>query len=62
MEKNNFKNKVLIFLKKKKHLIGKRLKRFQKNFWNEIYNSWLQKVSLVKEFNDYLVLGVPTRF
>ena len=29
---------------------------------NEIYNSWLQKISLVKEYNDYLILGVPTRF
>ena len=35
---------------------------FQKSFGNEIYNSWLQKISLVKEFNDYLILGVPTRF
>ena len=35
---------------------------FQKTFGNEIYNSWLQKISLVKEYNDYLVLGVPTRF
>ena len=35
---------------------------FKKTFGNEIYNSWLQKISLVKEFNDYLVLGVPTRF
>ena len=35
---------------------------FKKTFGNEIYNSWLQKISLVKEFNDYLILGVPTRF
>ena len=35
---------------------------FKKNFGNEIYNSWLLKISLVKEYNDYLVLGVPTRF
>ena len=35
---------------------------FKKNFGNEIYNSWLQKISLVKEYNDYLILGVPTRF
>ena len=34
----------------------------KKTFGNEIYNSWLQKISLVKEYNDYLVLGVPTRF
>ena len=35
---------------------------FKKTFGNEIYTSWLQKISLVKEYNDYLILGVPTRF
>ncbi len=35
---------------------------FKKTFGSEIYSSWLQKVSLIKEYNDYLILGVPTRF
>ena len=35
---------------------------FKKTFGSEIYNSWLQKISLVNEYNDYLILGVPTRF
>ena len=35
---------------------------FKKTFGNEIYTSWLQKISLVKEYNDFLILGVPTRF
>ncbi len=35
---------------------------FKNTFGREIYESWLQKITLVKEFNDYLVLGVPTRF
>mgnify|MGYP001217691009 FL=1 len=35
---------------------------FKNTFGNEIYTSWLQKISLIKEFNDYLILGVPTRF
>ncbi len=35
---------------------------FKKNFGDEVYNSWLKNVILVKEFNDYLILGVPTRF
>ena len=35
---------------------------FKKNFGSEVYNSWLQKITLVKEYNDYLILGVPTRF
>ena len=35
---------------------------FKKTFGTEVYDSWLQKISLVKEYNDYLILGVPTRF
>ena len=35
---------------------------FKKTFGSEVYNSWLQKISLMKEYNDYLILGVPTRF
>ncbi len=35
---------------------------FKKTFGSEIYNSWLEKISLVKEYNDYLILSVPTRF
>ena len=35
---------------------------FKKTFGAEIYTSWLQKIYLVKEYNDYLILGVPTRF
>ena len=34
----------------------------KKNFGDEIYSSWLKNITLVKEYNDYLVLGVPTRF
>ncbi len=35
---------------------------FKKTFGTEIYSSWLEKISLVKEYNDYLILSVPTRF
>tara|TARA_B100001057_G_scaffold318035_1_gene318307 strand:- start:4092 stop:5483 length:1392 start_codon:yes stop_codon:yes gene_type:complete len=35
---------------------------FKRSFGSEVYNSWLQKIYLVKEYNDYLILGVPTRF
>jgi len=35
---------------------------FKKTFGSEIYTSWLQKISLIKEYNDYLILSVPTRF
>ena len=29
---------------------------------SEIYESWLKKISFVEEFNNYLLLSVPTRF
>ena len=35
---------------------------FKKNFGDEIYNSWLKNITLEKEYNDFLILGVPTRF
>ena len=35
---------------------------FKKNFGTEVYTSWLKNITLLKEYNDYLVLGVPTRF
>ena len=28
----------------------------------DIYESWLKKIELVDEFNNYLILSVPTRF
>ena len=37
-------------------------KSFEKNFGKEIYSSWLSNITLLKEYNDYLILGVPTRF
>ena len=28
----------------------------------DIYESWLKKINFVEEFNDYVLLSVPTRF
>jgi chromosomal replication initiator protein len=28
----------------------------------DIYESWLKKIIFVEEFNNYLLLSVPTRF
>ena len=28
----------------------------------EIYESWIKKIDLVEEFNNYILLSVPTRF
>ena len=35
---------------------------FKKSFGTEIYTSWLKDIKLLREYNDYIVLGVPTRF
>jgi chromosomal replication initiator protein len=35
---------------------------FEKNFGTEVFSSWLKNITLLKEYNNYLVLGVPTRF
>ena len=50
---------MLLFLKRKT-LNWNEIKAFKKTFGTEVY-SWLQKISLSK-YNDYLILGVPTRF
>ena len=28
----------------------------------EIYESWLKKIEFIEEFNNYILLSVPTRF
>ena len=63
MEKNNIKKNNLYVSEEEKTLVWEDIQAsFKKTFGNEVYNSWLQKISLVKEYNDYLILGVPTRF
>ena len=37
-------------------------KSFEKSFGTEVYSSWLKNITLVKEYNDYVILGVKTRF
>ncbi len=62
--KNKFTNQENIFVsEEEKTLNWSDLQfEFKKNFGEEIYSSWLKNISLVKEYNDYLILGVPTRF
>ena len=62
MEKNNIKQNGFISEEEKTLNWDEIQNSFKKTFGNEIYNSWLQKISLVKEYNDYLILSVPTRF
>ena len=63
MEKKSLKEKSLYVSEEEKTLDWNEIQSsFQKTFGNEVYSSWLKNITLLKEFNDYLVLGVPTRF
>ena len=63
MEKNITKKQNTFISEEEKTLNWEDVQNaFKKTFGNEIYESWLQKISLIKEYNDYLILGVPTRF
>ena len=63
MEKNNIKSQNIYVSEEEKILNWEEVQNaFKTTFGVEIYNSWLQKITLIKEYNDFLVLGVPTRF
>ena len=63
MENNKIKSQSVYVSEEEKTLNWDEIQTsFKKTFGSEVYNSWLQKISLVKEYNDYLILGVPTRF
>ena len=34
----------------------------RKNLGSDIYESWLKKIKFIEEFNNYILLSVPTRF
>ena len=61
---NKSQNPQQIFISEEEKTIDWEIvqKQFDKTFGREVYNSWLKDVSLIKEFNDYIILGVPTRF
>ena len=59
---SNFKNKDLQNLKTEKldwDLVQGEMKN---KLGLEIYESWLKKISFIDEFNNYILLSVPTRF
>ena len=63
MDKNNIKKQNVYISEEERTLDWIEIQAaFKKTFGTEIYTSWLQKISLVKEYNDYLILSVPTRF
>ena len=59
-----------------KNILNKKTENFSSNKldWNiiqvemrnklgrDIYESWLKKISFIDEFNNYILLSVPTRF
>ncbi len=59
---NTYKNKNLTNLKAEKldwSLIQSEMKS---KLGSDIYESWLKKIVFVEEFNNYILLSVPTRF
>ena len=55
MEKNNIKKQQNVYVSEEENTLNwlEVQNAFKKTFGGEIYNSWLQKISLEKEFNDY---------
>ena len=54
MENNNTKKQNVYISEEEKTLNWNEIQdSFKKTFGSEVYNSWLQKITLVKEFNDY---------
>ena len=62
MEKISLKNNQNALLEEKILNWNSVQKYFQDSFGSEVYSSWLKNISLVKEYNDHVILGVKTRF
>ena len=63
MEKNSSKVQKIFYSEEENILDWTEVQlSLEKNFGKEIFNSWLKNLSLVKEYNDHIILGAPTRF
>ena len=63
MEKKSIKPQETFLNEEEKTLVWEDVQSsFEKMFGTEVYSSWLKNISLLKEYNDFLILGVPTRF
>ena len=63
MEKKSLKSQEVFVSEEENILIWEKVQNsFEKNFGPTVYSSWLKNITLLKEYNDYLILGVPTRF
>ena len=59
---NSFKNKELNSLKTVSldwNIVQTQMKN---KLGLEVYESWLKKINFLEEFNNYILLSVPTRF
>ena len=59
---NTIKNKKLINLKHEKIDWNFIQSEMKDKLGQDIYESWLKKINFLEEFNNYLLLSVPTRF
>tara|TARA_Y100001970_G_scaffold17718_2_gene19936 strand:- start:3131 stop:4522 length:1392 start_codon:yes stop_codon:yes gene_type:complete len=62
MEKNSLQSKTNSFAEENQLDWNLIQKNFEATFGNQIYSSWLKNISLIKEYNHYVILGVETRF
>ena len=63
MEKKSLKTINSFTTEEEKTIEWKNVQTAFKNiFGSEVYASWLKNIILLKEYNDHIVLGVPTRF
>ena len=59
---NSIKNKKFENLKSENLNWNSIQLEMKKKLGQDIYESWLKKIEFVEEFNNYLLLSVPTRF
>jgi len=63
MEKKSIKTQTIITSEEEQTLNWNEVQvAFEKTFGTEVFTSWLQNIRLLKEYNDFIILGVPTRF
>ena len=62
MEETSLKNSSSSFIEENLLNWNSVQRDFEKAFGTEVYSSWLKDLSLVKEYNHYVILGVQTRF
>jgi chromosomal replication initiator protein len=63
MEKKTLRSQEIFTTEEENTLVWENVQSsFEKTFGPEVFSSWLKNITLLNEYNDYLVLGVPTRF